>query len=122
MALRIVYKRVIVMPQEGKRKYKKDETTSEVRKKAKVMEKSRDDWKVKNREGQQALKSLKKRMDETKGSRETWRAKFLEVEEESRVSKEKIADLETELFKERFEKLALQQRIEKINEALKKKH
>ena len=110
------------MPQEGKRKYKKDETTSEVRKKAKVMEKSRDDWKVKNREGQQALKSLKKRMDETKGSRETWRAKFLEVEEESRVSKEKIADLETELFKERFEKLALQQRIEKINEALKKKH
>ncbi len=30
------------MSQEGKRKYKKDETTSEVRKKSKVMEKSRE--------------------------------------------------------------------------------
>lgn len=110
------------MSEEGKRKYKKDETASEVRKKSKVMEKSRDDWKTKNREGQHNLKSLKKRMDETKGSREMWRAKFLELEEESRVNKEKIADLETELFKERFEKLALEQRIEKINEALKKKN
>ncbi len=110
------------MSQEGKRKYKKDETTSEVRKKSKVMEKSRDDWKTKNRESQQNLRSLKKRMNETKGSREMWRAKFLEFEEESRVNKEKIADLETELFKERLEKLVLEQRIEKINEVLKKKN
>ncbi len=51
-----------------------------------------------------------------------WRAKFLEFEEESRVNKEKIADLETELFKERLEKLVLEQRIEKINEVLKKKN
>ncbi len=67
------------MSQEGKRKYKKDETTSEVRKKSKVMEKSETTWKTKNRESQQNLRSLKKRMNETKGSREMWRAKFTRV-------------------------------------------
>ncbi len=49
-------------------------------------------------------------------------SEIFRVRKRVRVNKEKIADLETELFKERLEKLVLEQRIEKINEVLKKKN
>jgi hypothetical protein len=109
------------MKEEAKRKYRKDETTSEVRKKAKVLEKSRDDWKDKNREVQESLKTLKRRMKEKDEPRESWRLKYVKAIEEARVSQERITELEAELIKERLEKFALEEKITRTEKALKKK-
>jgi hypothetical protein len=108
------------MEKEGKRKYKKDETTSKVRKKAKVLEKSRNDWKDKNREVQQSLKTLKKRMKEKDESRESWQLKYVKATEEARMNRERITELEAELAKERLEKFALEEKIARTKETLKK--
>lgn len=110
-----------IMEKENKRKYKKDETASEVRKKAKTFEKSRDDWKDKNREVQQSLKTLKKRMKEKDESRESWQLKYVTASEKARVNEERITELEAELIKERLEKLALEEKVAMAEEILKKK-
>jgi hypothetical protein len=50
---------LLAMNENEKRKYKKDETPSAVRKKAKQLENSRDDWKEKHQEKQASIKALK---------------------------------------------------------------
>lgn len=92
------------MNQEAKRKYKKDEPPSAIRKKAKKLENSRDDWKEKHKEKQDSIKALKARMDETKTSRESWKLKSLQHENDAIFYKEKIEILEGQLLKECLEK------------------
>jgi hypothetical protein len=92
------------MNQEEKRKYKKDETPSVIRKKAKKLENSRDEWKEKHQEKQASIKALKARMDETKASRENWRLKSLQYENDAIFYKKRVEILEEQLLKERLEK------------------
>ena len=99
-------------PEEKKKKYVKHEQTSVVRKKAKKLEKSRDDWKEKNQEKQDSIKALKARMAETKESRENWKLESLRNANETEIYKQKIEVLELELIQERIEKEGLLREIE----------
>jgi len=92
------------MNQEEKRKYIKDEAPSEIRKKAKKIEKSRDEWKEKHQEKQASIKALKARMSETKASREDWKLKSLQYENDATLHRKKVECLEELLLKERLEK------------------
>jgi hypothetical protein len=100
------------MTAEKKRKYIKDEPISMVRKKAKDLESSRDEWKEKNRAKQNSIKALKMRMRETQESREDWKLKNLKNANDLEVCREKIQNLEQELIIERFEKIALLSKID----------
>jgi hypothetical protein len=102
------------MSQDEKRKYKKDETPSIIRKKAKKLEDSRDDWKEKNQEKQASIKALKARMDETKVSRENWKLKSLQHENDAIFHKKKVECLEEDLLKERLEKEYLLRVIDEL--------
>jgi len=100
--------------EEPKKKYKKDETASSLRKKSKKLEESRNDWKDKNRERQESLKALKKQFKETKAVQDCLRIDCLKNANDLKVCEEKIKDLEQELIKERFEKLHLYEKIEEL--------
>lgn len=100
--------------EEPKKKYKKNETASTLRKKSKKLEESRDDWKDKNRERQQSLKALKKQFKETKAVQDCLRLDCLKNANDLNEYKEKVKDLEEELIKERFEKLQLYEKIEEF--------
>jgi FtsZ-binding cell division protein ZapB len=105
---------LLAMNENEKRKYKKDETPSAVRKKAKQLENSRDDWKEKHQEKQASIKALKARMDETKASRENWKLRSLQYENDATFHKKKVERLEEELIKERIEKAYLLNEIEEL--------
>jgi hypothetical protein len=106
------------MNQEEKRKYKKDETPSVIRKKAKKFENSRDEWKEKHQEKQTSIKALKARLDETKSSREDWKLKSLQHENDAIFNKEKVKLLEEQLLKERLEQEHLRREITELKKKL----
>jgi hypothetical protein len=103
-----------------KKKYKKDETPSSLRKKNKKLENSRDDWKDKNRERQESLKALKKQFNETKAVQDCLRLDCLKKANDLKECEEKIKDLEQEIVNERFEKLHLYEEIEALKKKFKK--
>lgn len=103
-----------------KKAYVKDESVSFVRKNAKKIEKSRDDWKEKNHEKANSIKALKTRVLEAKTSRDNWKIDYLKNSEEIRVLQEKIHGLEEELFTERLEKDSLQCTIVELKKKLSK--
>ena len=102
------------MTSERAKKYVKNEQVSNVRKKAKIMENSRNAWKEKNQEKQDSIKALKARMIEKEASRDSWKLKNLKNSHEAEVYKEKAQALEQELIKERFEKECLLREIEEL--------
>lgn len=103
-----------------KKKYIKHESTSAVRKNAKKMKKSRDDWKEKNQEKLDSIRALKARMSETKVSRENWKLESLKHASEAEAYKEKAQILEQELIKERIEKECLLREIEDMKKKLRR--
>lgn len=102
------------MSSNEKKTYIKDEPASLVRKNAKKIEKSRDDWKEKNLEKANSIKALKMRVLEAKDSRDNWKSNCLKNLEEKEVLLEKIQLLEKELFLERLDKDSLQRTIQEL--------
>ena len=109
---------VQTMNPEEKKKYVKNEPASVPRKKAKLMEESRDAWKEKNQEKLNSIKALKARLNETKESRKDWKLEYLKQTNETDIYKEKAQTLENELIKERFEKEYLLTEIETLKKKL----
>lgn len=108
-----------MIQEKPKRKYKKDETPSVLRKKIKKVESSRDVWKDKNREHQKSLKALKQQFEGIKVNRDCVRLDCLRNANDLHIYKEKVKDLEQELMKERFEKVHLYQQIDEFKKKLK---
>jgi len=94
-----------------KKTYIKNEPVSRVRKNAKKIEKSRDDWKEKNQDKANSIKALKTRVLETKTSRDNWKLESLKNSEEIVILREKVQTLERELIEERLEKDSLHRMI-----------
>jgi hypothetical protein len=103
-----------------KKIYIKDEPVSIVRKNAKKIEKSRNDWKEKNQEKANSIKALKTRVLEAKASRDNWKVDYLKRSEEIKVLQEKIQELEKDLFVERLQKDSLQCVIVELKKKLSK--
>lgn len=101
-------------------KYKKDEIPSNIRKKAKKMENSRDNWKEKNQKSQYSLKILKARFQEIVVSRESWKEGNRAYAEEIKNYQEKIKCLEEKLLQEKIEKECLQFEIDTFKKKLKR--
>lgn len=106
------------MNSDVKKKYVKNEPASVSRKKAKLMEESRDSWKEKNQEKHNSIKALKARLEETKKSRSDWKLEYLKQTNETDIYKEKVQSLENELIKERFEKEFLLKEIDSLKKKL----
>lgn len=107
------------MSSNEKKTYIKNEPACLVRKNAKKIEKSRDDWKEKNLEKANSIKALKTRVLEARDSRDDWKANCLKNSEEKKILQEKIELLEKELFLERLEKDSLQSTIRDLKKKLK---
>jgi hypothetical protein len=86
------------MNPDEKKKYKKDETPSQLRKKLKKSETSKIQWKDKNREKLEETKILKMRMKEARESRDRLRKENLEKISENEILKEKLQHAEEELI------------------------
>lgn len=108
------------MNQKEKKTYIKNEPVSHVRKNAKKMEKSRDDWKEKNLEKANSIKALKTRVLEAKTSRDSWKLESLQYSKEVKILEEKVQTLEKELIVERIEKEGLQRMVADLKKKLPK--
>lgn len=102
-----------------KKTYIKNESASAVRKNAKIIEKSRDDWKGKNQEKADSIRALKTRILETKDSRENWKANCLNNSKEINLLIEKNQLLEKELFLERLKRDSLETAIQELKKKIK---
>ncbi len=85
------------------RVYIKDELPSDLRKNAKLIEKSRNDWKEKHKEKMLEIKALKTRVEEARDSRDNHK------EEKTKIIEEfKNTCRENELLKKEIIKLTLE--------------
>lgn len=101
-----------------KKLYIKNEPASLVRKNAKKVEKSRDEWKEKNQEKANSIRALKTRVLETKNSRDTWKSNCLKNTGEIELLIEKNQLLEKELFLERLHRDSLETIIQELKKKL----
>ena len=95
----------------AKKKYKKDETPSQIRKKLKKSEASKNRWKDKNREKSEESKIVKMRMKEARESRDYWREENLKRISENEILKEKLQRAEEELVLARITNMNLEEEL-----------
>jgi hypothetical protein len=102
------------MEPKPKKKYKKDETPSVLRKQNKKLAQSKEDWKDKNRERQASLKQLKKQFEDIKKAKACIKLECMKNANDLHDSNLKIQELERELLVEKLAKLHLYETIEQL--------
>lgn len=85
-------------------RYVKDELPSDLRKNAKVIEKSRNDWKEKHRERMLEIKALKTRVEEARASRDYYKEEKTKIIEELKNTYRENDLLKKEVIRLTFEK------------------
>ena len=101
------------MNTDDKKKYRKDQTASQLREKLKKSDISRDEWKEKHKKKYEETKILKMRLKEARESRERWKKDNLVNISENTLLKEKLQCLEEENIQLKLKNITLEEEVKK---------